>query len=146
MEIEILQKADGFVRQERLCVITTSTAEGQPHSSVMHYSCGAERFCLYFSTDDRSMKAVNCLVNNRAAVALGWSEVDWVTVQMHGTLSALTAPDQLAAAKAAHYARHPNSQQFEHDPHTVFLEFRPTWIRLSDLAVDPAVVDELTCD
>jgi hypothetical protein len=75
---------------------------------------------------------------------MGWSEADWVTAQMRGALRALFSPDEIEAAKAAHYAVHPNARHFENDPHTLFLGFEPDWVRFSDLAATPAIVEEMT--
>ena len=133
-----------FLREGRVSVLSTCTSKGEPHSSVMHYSCAADLPALYFSADDRSAKAGDCRENTRASVALGWSEVDWVTVQMRGALRALTRPDAVKSAKAAHYAVHPNARQFENDPHTLFLLFEPDWVRFSDLAASPPLVEEMT--
>ena len=133
-----------FLREGRVSVLSTCTSNGEPHSSVMHYSCASDLPALYFSTDDRSAKAGDCRENTRASVALGWSEVDWVTVQMRGALRALTRSDAVESAKAAHYAVHPNARQFENDPHTLFLLFEPDWVRFSDLAASPPLVEEMT--
>lgn len=133
-----------FLREGRVSVLSTCSSKAEPHSSVMHYSCATELPALYFSTDDRSAKARDCRENSRASVALGWSEVDWVTVQMCGALRALTLPDEIEAAKVAHYAVHPNARQFDSDPHTLFLLFKPDWARFSDLAAAPPVVEEMT--
>jgi general stress protein 26 len=143
MSPEIRARLFSFLRQGRVSVLSTCTSKGEPHSSVMHYSCAAELPALYFSTDDRSAKAKDCRENPRGSVALGWSEVDWVTVQMRGRLRALTLPAGLEAAKAAHYAVHPNARQFDSDPHTLFLAFEPDWVRFSDLAAAPAIVEEM---
>ena len=143
MSPEIRARLFSFLRQGRVSVLSTCTSKGEPHSSVMHYSCAAELPALYFSTDDRSSKARDCRENPRGSVALGWSEVDWVTVQMRGGLRALTLPAELEAAKAAHYAVHPNARQFDSDPHTLFLAFEPDWVRFSDLAAAPAIVEEM---
>ncbi len=75
---------------------------------------------------------------------MGWSEVDWVTVQMRGALRALTLPEETEAAKVAHYAVHPNARHFENDPHTLFLLFEPDWVRFSDLGATPAIIEEIT--
>ena len=132
------------LRDGRVSVLSTCTSRGEPHSSVMHYSCAAELPGLFFSTDDRSAKAQDCRENPRASVALGWSEVDWVTVQMRGGLRALSSPAEIEAAKAAHYAVHPGARQFDSDPHTLFLAFEPDWVRFSDLAAAPAIIEEMT--
>ena len=144
MSPEIRARLFGFLRQGRVSVLSTCTSKGEPHSSVMHYSCAAEPPALYFSTDDRSAKAKDCRENPRASVVLGWSEVEWVTVQMRGGFRALTLPAEVEAAKTAHYAVHPNARQFDSDPHTLFLMFEPNWVRFSDLAASPAIVEEMT--
>jgi general stress protein 26 len=144
MSPEIRGRLYEFLRAGRLSVITTCAFKGEPHSSVMHYSCATEVVNLCFSTDDRSVKARNCRENSQASVAIGWSEVDWITVQMRGAVRALILPEEVAVAKKAHYAVHPNSRRFENDPHTLFLLFKPNWIRFSDLGVEPAIVEEMT--
>jgi general stress protein 26 len=144
MSPETREKLFKFLRDGRVSVLSTCTAKGEPHSSVMHYSCAAELPDLFFSTDDRSAKARDCRENPRTAVALGWSETDWVTVQMRGALRALTLPQEIEAAKAAHYAVHPNARAFDSDPHTLFLRFEADWVRFSNLAAAPPLVEEMT--
>jgi len=144
MSPEIRERLFRFLREGRVSVLSTSTSKAEPHSSVMHYSCATDLPALFFSTDDRSAKARDCRENSRASVALGWSEVDWVTVQMRGALRALTSAGEIEAAKAAHYAVHPNARQFDSDPHTLFLLFKPDWVRFSDLAAAPPIVEEMT--
>jgi general stress protein 26 len=141
MSPEIRERLFGFLREGRVSVLSTCTSKGEPHSSVMHYSC-AELPSLFFSADNRSAKASDCRENLRAAVALGWSEADWVTVQMRGALRALTLRHEIQSAKAAHYAVHPNARQFENDPHTQFFLFEPDWVRFSDLGAGK--VEEMT--
>ena len=143
MSPETRERLFRFLREGRVSVLSTCTSKAEPHSSVMHYSCTAELPALFFSTDDRSAKARNCRENPRGSVALGWSEVDWVTVQMRGALRALGLPAEIEAAKAAHYAVPPNARQFENDPHTIFLKFEPDWVRFSDLAAAPPIIEEM---
>lgn len=142
MHADVAAKMKQFVLGNRLSVVGTIDQAGCSHSSVMHYSTTPDLRVLYFSTDDRSDKAKNSRTNEHASVVIGWSEQDWITVQMRGQLSVLVSGEELRAAKAAHYAVHPNSQKFENDPHTVFLAFRPRWIRYSDLGLEPPVIEE----
>ncbi len=143
MSPETRERLFRYLREGRVSVLSTCASSGEPHSSVMHYSCAVELPALYFSTDDRTAKARDCRENPRASVAIGWSEVDWVTVQMRGALRALTLAAETEAAKAAHYAAHPNARQFDSDPHTLFLRFEPDWVRFSDLGAAPALIEEL---
>jgi general stress protein 26 len=133
---------DAFIAEQRLSVIATRGPAGSIHPSVMHYSTDPTRRTFFFSTDDRSVKVASCLRDQGAAVAIGWSEETWVTVQMRGEVTLLSSPEEIQAAKAVHYQVHPNSRRFENDPHTVFLAFRPKWIRYSDLGVEPALIEE----
>ncbi len=142
MSPEVAAKMREFVLSNRLSVVGTVDHAGHSHSSVMHYSISPNIHTLYFSTDGRSEKANNLRVNEHASVVIGWSEQYWITVQMRGRLSVIASSEELRAAKAAHYAVHPNSQKFEDDPHTVFLAFRPRWIRYSDLGVEPPIIQE----
>ena len=86
MSPETREKLFKFLRDNRVSVLSTCTAEAEPHSSVMHYLLRRRTAGSLLSTDDRSAKATDCRANPRAAVALGWSETDWVTVQMRGAL------------------------------------------------------------
>ena len=87
---------------------------------------------------------MDCRENSRTSVALVWSEVEWVTVQMRGALRVLTLPKEIEAAKEAHYAVHPNARAFDKDPHTIFLRFEPDWVRFSDLAANPPLIEDMT--
>src|ERR1700741_4967656 len=99
MSPETRERLFRFLLEGRVSVLSTCTSKGEPHSSGMHYSCAAEPQGLYFSTADRRAKARDCRENPRASVALGWSETEWMTVQMRGGLRALTLPAELQAAK-----------------------------------------------
>ena len=58
--------------------------------------------------------------------------------------NSMTLPEEIEAAKEAHYAVHPNARAFDKDPHTLFLRFEPDWVRFSDLAANPPLVEEIT--
>lgn len=142
MQQESLERAMAFVESARVSAISTVTSNDGPHVTVMHHSCLRSPFRIIYSADKGSTKYANVLVNSKSAVVVGWSEQDWITVQLRGTTTAVTDPDELILAKIRHYAIHPNSRKFEHDPSTVFLKFEPSWIRYSDLGVAPPVIEE----
>ena len=75
-------------------------------------------------------------------MTIGWSEKREITAQMRGEVREITDPAELAFAKATHYARNPDLQRSENDPHTVLLVFTPSWIRYSDLSMDPPLIEE----
>ena len=131
-----------LLRENRLCVIATVMPDGTPNTTVMHYSMVDNPPRLFSSTDDRSTKVQNTLNNGKAAVTVGWSKERPITAQMRGEVREITDPAELASAKATHYAMNPDLQRSEKDPHTVFLVFTPSWIRYSDLSMDPPLIEE----
>jgi general stress protein 26 len=142
MHQEVLDRAISFIKDARISVISTIGSDGGPHATVMHHSCLSSPLRIFYSADKSSTKYANILTRAHSAVVVGWSEQDWVTVQMRGTTKIVNEPTELVAAKQIHYSLHPNSQRFEHDPGTVFLKFEPTWLRFSDLGVEPPVIAE----
>ncbi|MBI2622012.1 pyridoxamine 5'-phosphate oxidase family protein [Candidatus Microgenomates bacterium] len=128
-----------FLKKERVCVLGTVAKDGFPQVSVMHYSLGENPLSFFFSTERTSHKYKNMLNNNKASCVVGLSEEEWVTVQMDGVIKEL-AEEELKEIKNIHYAKHPDSRQYEHDPNTVFLAFTPNWIRISDYNTSPATI------
>lgn len=131
-----------LIKRNPVCVLATGMPDGSPHTTVVHYSAMMDPLRLVISADVESDKVRNIQRSSVIAAAIGWSESDWVTMQLRGTAKVLTDPSELADAKRTHYEVHPSSQQFEHDPGTVLLCFTPTWLRYSDLSVDPPAVSE----
>ena len=143
MAAQTKQELLALLKENRVCVLATAMPDGTPHTTVTHYSMAADKpVKLFFSTDDRSTKVQNILHNDKAAVVVGWSEETWISAQMRGEIRIIKDQAELIYAKTTHYALHPNSQQFENDPHTVFLVFTPSWTRYSDLGVDPPLIEE----
>ncbi len=130
-----------FLTQHRVCVIATIMSDGMPHVAVTHYAMMDSPMKLFFCIDDRSTTSRSVRLNSRMAAVIGWSEDIPTTVQMHGEANIVTNPSDLTFIKAVYYTRYPHSQQYESDPHTVFLSFSPYWYRFLDPSVDPSLVD-----
>jgi general stress protein 26 len=129
-----------FLSKERISSLTTMLPSGMPHSGVLHFSFlqDGDGFKLYFSTDSTSKKA-EFLSNSKeslASVTIGFSEQEWRTLQMDGIIRVVEG-EALKNIKANHYKMHPNSQKFESDPNTIFLEFTPSWFRYTDFMTHP---------
>ena len=84
VKIDDGSKGCGFLNNERVAVLATMLADGTPHTSAMHfiYHDGA----LYFSTQPTSRKAKDLSGITKASVTVGFSEKDWITIQLDGTL------------------------------------------------------------
>jgi len=125
----------------RVGVVAMLRPSGDPHAAVMHFSVNLRRELL-FSTDRNSVKVSGIAEHNRAAFATGWSEDDWKTFQVRGTIRA-ASDRELADVHACHYAKHPQSAAFKDDPDTVFLILSPDWVRYSDLGIVPEHIEEV---
>ena len=117
MSPETRERLFRYLREGRVSVLSTCA----PTESRIRASCitRARPDCLFFSSAPTTEPPRRAIVarNPRASVAIGWSEVDWVTVQMRGVLRALTLPEEKEAAKAAHYAVHPTPSVRQRSPH-----------------------------
>ncbi len=136
------EKILAFLKSHRVCSLATLLSDGSPHTASMHYSHQDQPIKLFFSTENTSRKCQILLdgKSTKASVVVGFSEEEWITLQLDGEVKAILAPDNLKAAKAVHYLKHPNSQQYENAPATIFLEFTPTWWRYTDFNTKPETI------
>ena len=128
-----------FLTDHRVCSLTTLLKDGAPHAAALHYSHQSEPLELYFSTENTSVKC-EALVEGKpgkASVVIGFSEEEWVTLQMDGEVVAILEPAELEAAQKIHYPKHPESEKYKDDPATIFLIFVPKWWRYTDYNTDP---------
>lgn len=133
-----------FLIKERVCVLSVVLPDGAPHSATMHYSEELNPLRLFIQTSNTTLKAQALMNerNNKAAVVIGFSEKDWLTLQMRGTVRIVSDPQELEAIYKVHYEKHPDAEQYK-GPKTVFLEFTPTWWRYTDFNTDPETIIEI---
>lgn len=131
-----------FITAERVCALTTLLPDGTPHAAAMHFSHTTQPLTLLFSADKSQRKCLGLSLSNsiKAAVVIGFSEETWQTLQLSGTVRLVTKKSDITQIKQIHYRKHPDSQKFESEPGTVFLQFTPAWWRFSDLSADPAKI------
>lgn len=130
-----------FLTKHHICSLTTILPDGMPHAAAIHYSYSNEPFTLYFSTDRTSRKCQALLNGKRgkAAVVIGLSTEEWVTLQIEGNIRIATV-DELPNIQKIHYTKHPHSAKYKDDPGTVFLIFSPTWWRFTDFNTKPPTI------
>jgi len=123
------QKIIDFLTKERMAALSICLSDGTPHTSAMHfvYNNGT----IYFSTHNTSKKATG-LTTSKASVTVGFSEQNWVTVQLDGTAEITTDGKDLILGK------YPESIKFM-DANTIFLKFTPVWWRYSDFKSTPPI-------
>ena len=112
------------------------------HAGTLHYSHQDNPLQLFFSTENTSRKCQGLLEEKsaKAAVVIGFSEKVWITLQMDGDVKGVFDSEELKQIKQTHYVKHPSSQQYEHDPATIFLAFTPIWWRFTDYNTEPLTI------
>ena len=131
-----------FLTSHRVCSLTTLLNDGSPHAAALHYSHKNDPLELYFSTENTSLKTQALLSrkSTKASVVIGFSEEEWITLQMDGNVEAIFNPKELEAVHAMHYAKIPDAEQYKNDPATIFLKFIPKWWRYTDYNDDPPTI------
>ncbi len=75
-------------------------------------------------------------------MVIGFSEEEWLTLQIDGTIEIIQDEDEIKRVKTIHYQKNPSSKQFENIPTTIFLAFTPIWWRFTDFNSEPPFVME----
>lgn len=122
------QKVVDFLNSERVAVLATMLADGTPHTSAMHFIYHDS--ALYFSTQPASRKAKDLSGITKASVTVGFSEKDWITIQLDGTLEKSEFSEELHVAKYPEDAKHIGGD-------AIFLKFTPIWWRYTDFKTNP---------
>ena len=131
-----------FLSNQRVSCLTTILKNGSPHASTLHYSHIEDPLEFYFSIESTCLKCEALLDGStgKASMVVGFSEIEWVTLQMDGTVKAITNKIELEKIMKLHYAKHPNAEQYKNEPDTLFLKFIPTWYRYSDYKTKPLTI------
>lgn len=131
-----------FLTKHRVCSLTTLLKDGSPHAAALHYSHRNEPMELYFGTENTSIKCQALLEGNpvKGSVVVGFSEEEWITLQMDGEVRALVNKDELSGAHKIHYQKHPDSEKYKDAPATIFLKFIPRWWRYTDFNSKPETI------
>jgi hypothetical protein len=92
--------------------------------------------------DKEDRKCGGLLVNKKVkgAVVIGFSEEEWITLQLDGDVEMIEDPGDLKNAQDIHYVKHPSSEKWKDYPTTVFLKFTPTWWRYTDFNTKPPTI------
>jgi len=137
-----LRAVQEFLTSQRVCSLTTLLKDGAPHAAALHYSHHMDPIELYFSTEKTSKKCQALLYGNstKGSVVIGFSEEEWITLQLDGDVQAIFYPSELRTVHAIHYAKHPDSEKYRDDPLTIFLKFVPSWWRYTNFKTDPVTI------
>ncbi len=127
-----------FLKDHRICVISVNLGDGNLHSATVHYSHTENPFKIFIQTTNDTLKASPFLngKTGKGAMVIGFSEEEWMTLQLHGDIRIISDADEIEEAAKIHYQKLPNAEK-RRGPDTVFLEFTPTWWRYTDFNTKP---------
>lgn len=134
-------KINDFLITERVGTLSVIIADNTPHSATVHYSHQLNPLKLFIQTSNSTTKAKPFLNGEigKASFVVGFSEEEWLTFQMRGTIRQIVDPEVLSNIYKIHYKKHPEAKQYK-GPKTVFLEFTPTWWRYTDFNTEPETI------
>ena len=134
-----------FLREHRLAVQATASAQGDPQAAVVGYAV-TDRLEMIFDTLASTRKAHNLRVNARVAFVVGGlKRADERTVQYEGVADEPTG-EELERLKHLYYAVFPDGPSRRSWPGLIYVRVRPTWIRYSDYNSDPPVIVEFRAE
>jgi uncharacterized pyridoxamine 5'-phosphate oxidase family protein len=129
-----------FIKQYKLAVVSTASADHNPESALVGIAVSAE-LEIVFDTVKTSRKYKNMLQNPNVAVVIGWDNE--TTVQYEGAATELNGPDA-DRYKEIYFEAYPDGRERALSwPHIVHFKITPAWIRYSNFN-DPVVIEEMT--
>lgn len=134
------RKVVDFLTSERMSVMAVDLPSGAPHASAMHFVF--QDGVLYFCTHSGSRKLAGLAPGQTpGSVVVGFSEADWVTVQLDGQIQKIELPTEREAVKRLIVIKYPESSKYM-DETAVFLKFTSTWWRYTDFKTTPPAIIE----
>lgn len=128
-----------FAKLNRVGVVATIIGDNKPHVATVHYAFNEGDFSFFFVTKKDSVK-MSLLVgqpNGPASMAVGFSEEEWVTLQMDGVGSVLPRDSgEWEEGWKVYLEKFPQSKR-KADEEFVLVKFTPNWWRYSELKSVP---------
>lgn len=128
-----------FIQTHSIAVISTVAPEGGPEAAVIEFG-ETDNLELIFDTFTTYRKFKNLQTNNRVAFVIGWDEN--ITVQYQGVAYELSG-EELVKYKHLYFKKNPKAQRWESREEIRYFKVIPTWIRYSNLNVNPWEIHEI---
>ena len=133
-----LEEVFDIAKRKRFLVVSTVNEVGAPEAALMGYAL-TQANEIVFDTLASSRKAVNLARNSAVALVIGWD--DQISLQIEG-IARRPVGDDLASAKSAYFREWPDGRARETWPDIAYLVVKPKWMRYSNYAAGPPVVEE----
>ena len=127
-----------FMVQHRLGVVSSIGPDGAPQSALVGIAASTD-IEIVFDTVTSTRKYANLVARPRCSVVVGWTGEQ--TVQLEGVAEELVG-SELERLRAVYFEAWPDGPSRLKWPGITHFVIRPTWIRYSDFAQDPAVIVE----
>jgi len=135
-----LEEVFDIAKRKRFLVVSTVNESGAPEAALMGFALTSANE-IVFDTLASSRKAVNLARDPAAALVIGWD--DNISLQIEGP-ARRPVGDDLASAKAAYFREWPDGRARENWPDIAYVVVKPNWVRYSNYAAGPPVVEEYT--
>jgi len=133
-----LEQVFDIAKRKRYLVVSTVSQSGAPEAALMGFAV-TQANEIVFDTLASSRKAVNLKRNPAAALVIGWD--DQISLQIEG-IARQPVGDDLASAKTAYFREWPDGRAREAWPDIAYVVVTPKWIRYSNYAAGPPIVEE----
>jgi pyridoxine/pyridoxamine 5'-phosphate oxidase len=133
-----LEEVFDIAKTKRYLIVSTVNESGAPEAALMGFALTQAKEVV-FDTLSTSRKAVNLARNPAAALVVGWD--DSISLQIEGVARRPVGAD-LASAKDAYFRAWPDGRARENWPNIAYVVVQPKWIRYSNYAAGPPVVEE----
>ena len=129
-----------FIKRHHIGVLSTVNQKHLPQAAVVGFAEN-EKFEIFFGTFTDSRKFQNLVRNAHVAMVIGWEEGK--TVQLEGLAQEITHKDEIENITKIQLAKIPSAAKYVKLSHEAFFKIQPSWIRYSDLSVDPWHICEI---
>jgi general stress protein 26 len=128
-----------FVRTERLAVLSTCAADGQPESALVGFAASPS-LEIVFDTVRTSRKYPILKSNPRVAFVIGCTAE--ITVQYEGIAEELDDAED-GRYLQIYYAVYPDGRARRNWPGIVYFVVRPKWVRYCDYSPGGRAIEEM---
>lgn len=135
------QKIVTFLKERTplLCVLATASHDAKPQSAVLGYVVNDD-LSILLSTKKTTRKYNNLKENKYVSLTFGASFTE-PYVQYQGIAELIEEGQEYDKINDFFYSIHEQAKRFK-SPETIFVRVRPTWVRFTDYAQSPPLIEE----
>lgn len=129
----ISPKLIDFIRNNKICALTTILQDGGPYSSAMYYAFDTNEKVFYFVADINDLKceALSEQDESFASIVIGFDNDNWRTAQLRGGISIVPVEKEGYYVKTF-LEKLPEVETFLNHDERAILKFTPAWWKFTD--------------